>query len=93
MLIKDAQKKIEGSRFQEGGKEGRRPSLAERRDAPAAEPNHRGAGVHKQEEAGKKKSLNCGLEKKNVSQEVYSGWIMGAEKMSLTALWVMPVLE
>lgn len=76
-----------------GGREGRRPSLAERRDAPAAEPNHQGAGVHKQEEAGKKKSLNCGLEKKNASQEVCSGWVMGAGKMSLRALWLVPVLE
>lgn len=49
--------------------------------------------MHKQEEAGKKKSLNCGLGKKNVSQEVYSGWIMGAGKMSLRAPWVVPVLE
>lgn len=39
--------------------------------------------MNKQEEAGKKKSFNCGLEKKNVSQEVYSGCIMGAGKMSL----------
>lgn len=33
--------------------------------------------MHKQEEAVKKKSFNCGLEKKNTSQEIYSGQLNG----------------
>jgi len=43
------------------------PSCAEIRDASATEPNHWGGGMDKQEEAVKKKSFNCGLEKKNTS--------------------------
>lgn len=48
------------------------PPHAEIRDASATEPNHWGGGMHKQEEAVKK-SFNCGLEKKNTSQEISSG--------------------
>lgn len=40
------------------------PSQAAVRDTSASEPIHRGGGTHKQEETAKKKSFNCGLEKK-----------------------------
>lgn len=49
------------------------PSHEEIHDASATEPNHQRGRTHKQEEAVKKKSFNCGLEKKNTSREIYSG--------------------
>lgn len=49
------------------------PSHAEIYDASATEPSHWGEGMHKQEEVVKKKSFNCGLEKKNTSQEISAG--------------------
>lgn len=88
MLIKIHRRKVK--QVSQGEREGRMPSHAEIHDASATEPSHWGEGMHKQEEVVKKKSFNCGLEKKNTSQEISSGQLnsvfMGARKMSLRAL-------
>lgn len=48
------------------------PCHAEMHDNSATEPNHWGGEMHKQEEAVKKKSFNCGLERTSTSHEIYS---------------------
>lgn len=72
------------------------PLRAALHDSSATKPNHRGGGIHKQEERAKK-SFNCGLGKKtSLGRFILDGSmsvLVGAGKMQLRALWVLPVLE